>query len=210
MRPQKESKERQITQDVFDQLVHYLKYASSAYSPLCLRPNGSALITHILDGFVARDDHRKELVVALRGSANPVDILLDTQVLLVPFLSPGVSVPDAIRVHNGFLVGWDSVSVQVLAILAEQLAFHKDIKRIVTCGHSLGGALATLAAISAKQHFPQCEIAIYSFGSPRTGNKAFAEFVNENFGENAFRGIYHCIILVVRLLRLQLCSRTYT
>ncbi|KAE9401608.1 alpha/beta-hydrolase [Gymnopus androsaceus JB14] len=144
----------------------------------------------IVQGFVARDADRNELVVALRGSASLVDILLDTQVELVPFLSPGLSVPQAVRVHGGFLAAWDSVSIQVLAVLAAQLALHRDTKRIITSGHSLGGALATLAAISINQRFPQCQVMTYSFGSPRTGNKAFAEYVNETLGENSFRVVH--------------------
>ncbi|KAF9071050.1 alpha/beta-hydrolase [Rhodocollybia butyracea] len=187
------SKEREITQDVFDQLIHYLKYASSAYTPICPRPNGNNLITHfsgISEGHIARDDSRKELIVALRGSANITDMLLDTQIVLVPYLSPGVSVPHEVRVHAGFLTAWDSVSVQVLAVLAAQLAVHTDIKRIVTTGHSLGGSLATLSAISLMQHFPHCKILTYSYGAPRTGNNAFAKFVNEKFGNNAFRVVH--------------------
>ncbi|KIK67025.1 hypothetical protein GYMLUDRAFT_92863 [Collybiopsis luxurians FD-317 M1] len=186
----------QISQNVFNQLIHYLKYASSAYSPVCPRPNGGILVSHFSDllagslviGFVARDAHRKELVVALRGSASVVDIVLDAQVQLVPFF--GVSAPDGVRVHNGFLTAWNSVSIQVLAIIAEQVALHKDIGKIVTTGHSLGGSLAILSAISVKQRFPQCKVATYSYGAPRTGNKAFAEFVNENFGEDAFRVVH--------------------
>lgn len=57
----------------------------------------------------------------------------------------------------------------MLAILAEQLVLHGDIKTIVTSGHSLGGALATLSAISANQRFPQCRVITYSYGAPRIG-----------------------------------------
>ncbi|KAJ3927110.1 MAG: alpha/beta-hydrolase [Lentinula lateritia] len=196
--------------DVFDQLVHYLKYASSAYTPVCPRPNGSMLITHfsdpvagIVEGFVARDVHRKELVVAL------LQVLLTfywihksnwchwclqeyryrvrslIQVLVCTDLPA-----DDVQVHAGFLTAWNSVGVQVLAILAEQLVLHGDIKTIVTSGHSLGGALATLSAISANQRFPQCRVITYSYGAPRIGNKAFAEFANKSLGENAFRIVH--------------------
>ena len=50
-------------------------------------------------------------------------------------------------------------------------------------GHSLGGALATLAAYDirqelAKQQQQQVEVVCYSFGAPRTGNHAFARDYN--------------------------------
>ncbi|KAJ3759648.1 alpha/beta-hydrolase [Lentinula raphanica] len=188
---------RNISQHILDQLVHYLKYASSAYAPICPKPNGSTLVTHfsdpvagIVEGYVARDASRKELILALRGSASFADILLDTQVQLVPLVSPGVSVPQGVRVHAGFLAAWNTVSVQVLAILTEQLLLHAEIQAIVTCGHSLGGSLATLSAISAKQHFSQCRVSTYSYGAPRTGNKAFSAFVNQSMGEDAFRVVH--------------------
>ncbi|KAJ3975207.1 alpha/beta-hydrolase [Lentinula raphanica] len=168
---------RNISQHILDQLVHYLKYASSAYAPICPKPNGSTLVTHfsdpvagIVEGYVARDASRKELILALRGSASFADVLLDTQVQLVPLVSPGVSVPQGVRVHAGFLAAWNTA--------------------IVTCGHSLGGSLATLSAISAKQHFSQCRVSTYSYGAPRTGNKAFSAFVNQSMGEDAFRVVH--------------------
>ncbi|KAJ7052001.1 alpha/beta-hydrolase [Mycena amicta] len=183
--------------DTFADLLHYFKYASSAYSPVCLRPNGNVLLlqfgNHISDiqGFIARDDHRKELVVALRGSASITDALLDASILLVPFLTPGVKLPPDARVHAGFLTAWDTVAAQITAALAAQRRLHTG-HRLVTVGHSLGGALATLAAVSLLQLFPASPILdqtrVYSYGAPRAGNAVFAEWVNAEFGARAFRG----------------------
>lgn len=67
-----------------------------------------------VQGFVVRDSDRKEIVVAIRGrsvsfpkslqqkiscakyfinSTSAVDFLMDAQIALVPFISPGVSAP---------------------------------------------------------------------------------------------------------------------
>ena len=49
-------------------------------------------------------------------------------------------------------------------------------------GHSLGGALATLAALEIRQACPdhsKLDISCYTFGAPRTGNHAFAHEYNE-------------------------------
>lgn len=45
---------------------------------------------------------------------------------------------------------------------------------IAAAGHSLGGALATLAAIDLQRvsSFPRLQV--YTYGAPRTGNHAFA------------------------------------
>ena len=43
-------------------------------------------------------------------------------------------------------------------------------------GHSLGGALATLAAYEIAKTCPEVDVACYTFGAPRTGNHAFAKY----------------------------------
>lgn len=52
---------------------------------------------------------------------------------------------------------------------------------IVTTGHSLGGALATLASydIRTQLDHPPCRMECYTFGAPRVGNYAFAYDYNK-------------------------------
>jgi len=61
---------------------------------------------------------------------------------------------------------------------------------IATTGHSLGGALSSMAAVALKHNFPNTEIRMYSYGAPRTGNKIYADHVNETFGVNAHRVVH--------------------
>ena len=54
---------------------------------------------------------------------------------------------------------------------------------LVAAGHSLGGALATLAAYDLRKRLqaggrPEVEVLCYTFGAPRTGNHAFATDYN--------------------------------
>ena len=78
-------------------------------------------------------------------------------------------------VHSGFTRALDRIWADVVDHLAGHRAWF--------CGHSLGGALATLAAA----RYPAAE-GLYTYGSPRVGNKAFAgsfdvpawRFVNNN------------------------------
>jgi len=184
-----------IVPDLYLNLVYYFKYASSAYTVLCPRPNGNHLVLQLsnpvtdIQGLIVRDDARKEVVVALRGSISVTDIVIDSQVLLVPFASPGVKLPSGTRVHSGFLFAWDSVAVQVVATVKRVLDEHPDYS-IVTTGHSLGGSLALLAAVSLQQNIQKSPIRTYSYGAPRTGNKIFSDYVNATFGEKAHRVVH--------------------
>ncbi|KAF9522842.1 alpha/beta-hydrolase [Crepidotus variabilis] len=184
-----------ISEDLYKNLIHYFKFASSAYATVCPRPNGKKLITPVsnpgtdVGGFIARDDDRKEIIVSLKGSASITGAVLDAQVLLVPFLCPGCKLPSGIRVHSGFLAAWDSIVAEVAPIVEYQLSSHEGYG-LITVGHSLGGSIALLAAVHFKEKHSDYSIKTYSYGAPRTGNKWFADYVNSQFGENAFRVVH--------------------
>lgn len=81
---------------------------------------------------------------------------------------------------------WNSVVAQVLLIVTQQIKSHPTFA-IVTVGHSLGGALATLAAVTLQHNFLETwaddadelrdsgtqrinrEVRMYSYGAPRLG-----------------------------------------
>ncbi|KAJ7239417.1 alpha/beta-hydrolase [Mycena haematopus] len=164
----------------FDELTHY-------FNPVCMRPNGNTLVLQF--GNQISD----ELVVALRGSASITDALLDANILLVPFLTQAMNkYPAKARVH-AFADSWNTVALQITATLAAQRQLHPG-HRLVVVGHSMGGALATLAAVSLLQLFPASPVMdqthTYSYGAPRTGNEVFAAYVNAEFGARAFRVVH--------------------
>ena len=77
------------------------------------------------------------------------------------------------RVHRGFANAlgeiWDDVSTRIQARCG-------DGRRLWITGHSLGGALGTLAACRLSQIEPRQSVAmVYTFGAPRVGDRVFAE-----------------------------------
>ena len=52
--------------------------------------------------------------------------------------------------------------------------------KIVIVGHSLGGAMARLTQffMLTLEQFPGATYECYTFGEPRSGNKAFADYMN--------------------------------
>lgn len=94
-----------------------------------------------------------------------------------------------VRVHRGFYKAWTDhgYSNRILNRVAEIMK-SKDIGgnvRILLTGHSLGGALATLAAHEIKSQYRQNHVTVYTYGQPRVGNSAFRieynDLVNEHF-----------------------------
>ena len=108
--------------------------------------------------FVARDEAAALTFVAFRGTAGVRDIVTDLMTWRVGWTPGG-------RVHAGFA----GALRKTWQPLLQSLTHHSG--RLVFTGHSLGAALATLAATLLPP------AAVYAFGSPRVGNRAFAELL---------------------------------
>jgi lipase (class 3) len=82
------------------------------------------------------------------------------------------------KVHKGFAKGANSVLVKVSSTTALYAGVRKPV---FVCGHSLGGALATLAAFRLSSKIGNVR-GLYTYGSPRVGNKDFQKaFVAKRF-----------------------------
>lgn len=71
-------------------------------------------------------------------------------------------------VHNGFQEELNKVWGTVVNVLDK----HKTDRKVYITGHSLGGAMATLAASRCKPD------ALYTYGSPRAGTRKFVKSFN--------------------------------
>lgn len=111
----------------------------------------------------------------LRGTKSVIDINTDLTFSLVDYKSPGVSDCAGCKVHKGFLAAWNSVADKALATLQKELIANPGMN-VTVVGHSLGGALASLGGMSIiGSGIPA---SIYTFGQPRTGDRAYADFVD--------------------------------
>lgn len=114
------------------------------------------------------------IVVAFRGTESLADWIADLK-LFGTSRSYGT-------VHSGFCTAFELVRDAVRRRI-EQLA-SSDRKLLLT-GHSLGGALAVVAAADMWTDFPAD--AIYTFGQPRVGKGDFAAFGNQRFSSRFYR-----------------------
>lgn len=87
------------------------------------------------------------------------------------------------EVHRGFQDAWQSVEKRVIYQLNK---WWTPETQLWVTGHSLGGALAALAAASLE--YQGFRVAgLYTFGQPRVGDWAFTKQVNERMGDRMYR-----------------------
>jgi triacylglycerol lipase len=141
----------------------------------------SAVIPPLVDtqAYVAAD--ATTLIVAFRGTQEHVDFLTDGRFPQAAFPSRAGVAHGA--VHAGFLAALDAVWRDLRAAV-DRLRYAKQ--PIWLTGHSLGAALATLAA--ARFVDEGVEIAgLYTFGSPAVGDPAFAAWFDGATKDRVFR-----------------------
>ncbi|PAV15548.1 voltage-gated potassium channel [Pyrrhoderma noxium] len=183
-----------VQRSLMSDLERYVQFASGAYQLFCPAPLGTTLVKSFdesstnTQGYVARDDDRQEIIVAFRGSIQLQDFVTDLEFALVDYSSPGVSDTGGVQVHQGFLTAFNSVADIVLNIVSDQISTHPSYS-LVSTGHSLGGALASLGGVSLAANFPDASLRMFTFGQPRTGNAAYATLAENLVGiNNIYRG----------------------
>jgi len=138
------------------------------------------------------NDH---IVVAFRGTEAPNSIeglkdwlLTDAANMLIQpqgdlgtdFAAAGVGA----RWHEGFMKALGDIWDPVLA--AVQAERKQNDRPVWVTGHSLGGALALLAAWRFKRKFVPIH-QIYTFGAPMVGNAVTAEAIDRELPDRIFR-----------------------
>lgn len=85
-------------------------------------------------------------------------------------------------IHSGFLTSWQNTRCTILPHVEEALEKYPDYK-LVLVGHSLGGAVATIAALElqARGYGPH----VTTFGEPRLGNRELNHYIDRRFNLNA-------------------------
>ena len=134
-------------------------------------------------GLIYQADTTGDVAVALRGTQGIWEWIHDINFFLVPcpFLAAGG------RTEDGFTDMYQSLRTNVApgpATFVEEignLAFPQPVGSVTVCGHSLGGALATLLALdlTANGKAPFNQPTAYTYGSPRTGDSSFAATYNQ-------------------------------
>lgn len=144
---------------------------------------------------VGGEKRQGAIVVAFRGTYSITNTIVDLSTVpqkYVPYPSPdhGGKAPEKpshectnCTVHKGFLESWKSAREAVLPELKALRAKYPS-HPIQLVGHSLGGAVACLAALELKVSLGWDDVTVTTFGEPRAGNAQFARFVDDVFDLN--------------------------
>ncbi|GMT11358.1 hypothetical protein PFISCL1PPCAC_2655, partial [Pristionchus fissidentatus] len=125
-------------------------------------------------GFTFYDETRKVIGVAFRGTGDDTQLIAEiTDILfdaMVDFQDGGKT---SYYFNDAFNDVWNNGLGADFALLVAKYPSYK----VWVTGHSLGGALADIAAavISANKLATKANISLYTFGQPRTGDPKYAE-----------------------------------
>jgi len=129
--------------------------------------------------FVGHWPQENAVVVAHQGTdpSELMSVLTDIEVLRGPLdanLFPGT--PSNVAVHTGFR-DEHAKTANIIFPEVQRLLAEKGSSKVITIGHSLGGALAMLEALSLTLRLPaDVSVSSTTFGTPRVGESDFANF----------------------------------
>ena len=113
---------------------------------------------------IAEAKNVKSLLVAYRGTESATDVMADIQI------DKTTKSGFEGKFHKGFASRSETVPMKYIT----QYAKETECKTIITCGHSLGGAVSTIAALDLMKETKCMDINVYNitFGAPFWGDKA--------------------------------------
>ena len=134
--------------------------------------------TRVLIGLILQAQGSGAAVVAIRGTEGIKEWVPDAQFGDTPF----AKVAEAGRTEDGFTAMYKSMTVgnvpgaQTVVDALAGIPWKRPVTSLTICGHSLGGALATMFAldVAANKVAPFSPPTVYTYASPRTGNPDFA------------------------------------
>jgi hypothetical protein len=137
-------------------------------------------------GLVLLNQPLKTIIVSFRGTDAAQDVIIDLKFWksaadwrykLQDFLPPSL-LPTDLRIHAGFEIQYVRLRDRLLNATLGLANRYPDYQ-IAFTGHSLGGALATLASVDFHDRYGFGDrISLYTYGAPRVGDEKWARYVN--------------------------------
>jgi hypothetical protein len=133
------------------------------------------------------DDELKSVVVVFRGTSNVQNWLTDVGIFSEAY-SEDPKCKNC-RVHPGFYNSYVKLVKKGLLEAIQEASNANPEYGIIFTGHSLGGAVANVAAVSYRRQFPKATVSLYTYGQPRVGNSHYADYLDQQLPAN-FRVVH--------------------
>ena len=117
---------------------------------------------------------RNQIVLVFRPSINDANWSANCNYTTIP-----TDLVDGGMIHGGFDYAWSEISNDILSTLQKAVQDNPGF-RVISIGHSLGGAVAAVAA--AKLRALHYDVDLYSYGAPRIGNDILSDFITNQEG----------------------------
>ena len=121
-------------------------------------------------GFIVRESASGAVLACIRGTQTPHEWLANFTAVPNPF----TEVSGFGLVHLGF----ERMNRAIRGSILQGLTGIDAGARVTVVGHSLGGAMATLAAVDIKRNFGRTLVDVCTFGGPRSGKPDFRRNFN--------------------------------
>lgn len=150
----------------------------------------------VVDGFVGWWGARNTIVIGFKGTDSARDAITDVNAFKTVESISEINSRDLVvplEGHRGFIGRFLNLLPQVLDDVNALLqSGGPDRTKMLITGHSLGGALATVAAIVLAQFYPQLPIQLITFEAPRsittnTLSRLLGYLPTKTMEENAIR-----------------------
>jgi len=129
-----------------------------------------------VSGYVAVDHTNKQIIVSFRGSTT-----IDAWLTNFDFGTTNTDICSGCTAHTGFWNSWVDARGRVNPAVKQASTTFPTYK-ISVVGHSLGGAIASLAAAQLRNS--GFNVALYNFGSPRIGGSKISSYISNQPGGN--------------------------
>jgi Lipase (class 3) len=134
-------------------------------------------------GLILQAQASGDVVIAIRGTEGIKEWVQDAKFLKTPFTraaGAGETEDGFTDVYDSMKVGQDAGAATIVKWLGEH-QWKQPATSLTICGHSLGGAIATLLAldVAANAEAAFQHPMVYTYASPRTGDDQFVAKYNQ-------------------------------
>lgn len=156
-----------------------------------------------LQSYVGIDDEHKQVVVSFRGASDTSN-MVGSAAGFPSTYDTRLGCGENCKVHIVYQMYYGRLRYYIRRYVIGALQWNPGYDVLVT-GHSMGGALATLAAVDLQTQItrygfdPRPLVHLYTFGAIRVGNKDFAFWANNVLYNGAHFHITHARDPVPRL-----------